>query len=492
MSAPATKRAPWLIERAQRTPERTAVEWLGGAVSFEQLAERTLRRASALQDRGVRRSDRVAALLPNGLDFVELFHAVDALGATLVPLNARLTVPELRFQLADAEPRILTQGTDAAGERAREAAARTGIPSVPIEALRSEGAPALETTPEETPVALLYTSGTTGEPKGALLSRRAMAASARASSEHLGTGPEDRWLACLPLYHVGGLSLLVRSALDGSPLVVHERFDASAVAARLAAGDVSGISLVPTQLERLLDTTRDRTAPAPLRIVLLGGAPVSTALEARAAAAGYPIAPTYGLTEASSQVATRTPGSARSGLTPLPGIALRILDEAGHPCAAADVGEIAVHGATVMSGYWRREPATCAVLRDGWLRAGDAGWLDAEGDLHVVDRRRDLIVSGGENVYPAEIERVLAGHPGVEEAAVRGVADAAFGERPVAWIVPRGEGVDATGLIAHCRNELAGYKIPIRFHAVESLPRNALGKLLRRALEEPSASEGAG
>jgi O-succinylbenzoic acid--CoA ligase len=292
----------------------------------------------------------------------------------------------------------------------------------------------------------------------------------------------------MPLFHVGGLSIVVRSVLFGGPIRLHSRFDAALVSDALDDGDIAGISLVPTMLSRLLDHRGPRPAPAGLQVLLLGGAAASPELLARARFAGYPVCPTYGLTEATSQVATarpQRPGAARpSPMLPLPGVAVRIVVD-GQDAAAGEPGEIVVGGPTVMQGYLDDPAATALALRDGWLHTGDIGFLDDSGGLHVLDRRDDLIVSGGENVYPAEIEAVLVGHPSVAEAGVSGVPDADLGSRVVAWIVASdATTVDPQALAAFCRAHLAGFKCPREFRFVSALPRTAAGKLQRRLLTD--------
>jgi O-succinylbenzoic acid--CoA ligase len=241
-------------------------------------------------------------------------------------------------------------------------------------------------------------------------------------------------------------------------------------------------------LSRLLDHRGARPAPAGLQVLLLGGAAASPELLARARFAGYPVCPTYGLTEATSQVATARPprtGAARPApMLPLPGVDVRIVAE-GEEAAAGEPGEIVVGGPTVMQGYLDDPAATALALRDGWLHTGDIGFLDDAGGLHVLDRRDDLIVSGGENVYPAEIEAVLVGHPAVAEAGVAGIADEDLGSRVVAWIVVNDAAtVDSQALAEHCRARLAGFKRPREFRFVSALPRTAAGKLQRRRLPD--------
>jgi O-succinylbenzoic acid--CoA ligase len=272
--------------------------------------------------------------------------------------------------------------------------------------------------------------------------------------------------------------------LAGSSVVLHQQFSPEAVNADLDARGVTGISVVGTMLKRILDTRTNSDPPSSLECVLVGGGPAPESLLGAARVAGFPVAPTYGLTEAASQVATRLPSdSVDAGLRPLPGTEIEIQDEAGRTLPNDQPGEICVRGDTVTKGYWNQPVATREVLHDGWFHTGDIGSVDRDGRLFVHDRRSDLIVSGGENVYPAEVESVLLEHPAIAEAGVAGRADGIFGARPVAWLVATDEDVpDSRALIAHCRSKLAGYKCPVEFFWVRSLPRTATGKLLRRKL----------
>jgi len=333
---------------------------------------------------------------------------------------------------------------------------------------------------------LIYTSGTTGTPKGVLLSHRNLFWSAIGSAMHLGVMPQDRWLVCMPLFHVGGLSILLRSALYGSAAILHERFDPDAVNRALDEQGVTLVSWVPTMLARVLEARGQRPAPRSLRCVLLGGGPAPRGLIERARSLGFPIAATYGLTEASSQVATQLPtrdvSEGASGLRALYGVELETIDEDGKSVRGRP-GEILVRGPSVMEGYWRRPLETERALRGGWLHTGDLGILDADGTLEVLQRRGDLIISGGENIYPSEVEQVLLEHPAVREAAVAGRTDADYGQRPVAWlVVAPGEPLDLAELRGFCAERLAGYKIPVDFKRVDALPRNAAGKLVRERI----------
>jgi O-succinylbenzoic acid--CoA ligase len=338
---------------------------------------------------------------------------------------------------------------------------------------------------------VLYTSGTSGRPKGAILTFASLIASARAQARLLGPSePSDRWLLCMPLFHVGGLSILIRSALAGSAVVLYERFEVERVSEALEREGITHVSFVATMLTRVLEHRRARRAPESLRCVLLGGGPASSALLEQAIGLGYPIAPTYGLTEAASQVATRPPQvpvgpgeDPAAGLRPLPGVELRIVDEGRRVLGPGAVGEIEVRGPIVMAGYLDDPAASARALRDGWLSTGDLGWLDSAGGLRVLDRRADLIISGGENVYPAEVEAVLTAHPQVAEAGVVGLDDPVFGQRPYAFVVWRGEAeLEVEILLRWCRDRLAAFKRPVGIQAIESLPRTASGKLIRRSL----------
>jgi len=308
--------------------------------------------------------------------------------------------------------------------------------------------------------------------------------SAMGSLLNLGLRAEDGWLACLPLFHVGGLAIVLRSAIYGIPIILHDGFEPAAVNTAIDEEKVSIISVVSVMLQRMLAERGARPYPPTLRCVLLGGGPAPQPLLEECARRGLPVTQTYGLTEAASQVATLAPEDA-----------LRKLGSAGKPLFPTElminapdttgVGEILVRGPTVSPGYWRDPEATAQTLREGWLHTGDLGYLNEEGYLYVVDRRDDLIISGGENIYPSEVEAVLLAHPAVAEVGVMGIDDAQWGQAPIAFIKLReGEAASADALRAFCQDRLAKYKIPKRFEFVARLPRNAAGKLLRRELKK--------
>lgn len=470
----------WLMHRAAVMPAAEALVANGRRLTYGALDAAVDGLAGALAARGVRAGERVAVVAWNSLEFAEAVHAVPRLGAVLVLLNPRLSAAELAWQLQDARPSaVLTQGAAEAVTRA--AAAQSGLPEpfrLPLAPQRLAAGARHDAHELAAVHSILYTSGTTGRPKGAMLTFGNHFASASASAFNLGVMPGDRWLACMPLFHVGGLAILLRSAIYGTAAVVHETFEPAAVAEALRAERITLLSVVPTMLRRLLDVSPGE-APRQLRAVLVGGGPVPLPLLEEALARGYPVVQTYGLTEAASQVATLVPSEAAahpgSAGQPLLTTRVRVDGPPGEP------GEILVAGPTVTPGYFGRPEATARALRDGWLHTGDIGRLDQRGFLYVLDRRDDLIVSGGENVYPAEVEGVLLTHPDVEAAAVVGVPDGTWGQVVAAAIVAR-PAFDPGTLDSWLRERLAGYKVPRRVVIVDALPLTANGKVQRHAV----------
>jgi o-succinylbenzoate---CoA ligase len=476
----------WLLARARATPERLALRHEGVDWSYAALAQLAERVAGGLVARGVGAGAHVGALLPNGVLYAAAVHALAHLGAVLVPLNTRLTAGELAWQLAAAGVSLLlySQETEALAAAVREmtAVARQDVAALPACAPAPPPAP-LELDGLQ---AIVFTSGTSGRPKGAMLSHGNHFWSATASAYHLGLLPDDRWLSVLPLYHVGGLAVLFRSCLYGTAAVLQEGFDLETVSRSLNEEGITLVSLVPTMLYRLLAR---QSWPAQLRLVLLGGAAASPELLAQAAETGVPVATTYGLTEASSQVATLLPEGVRrkpgSVGRPLLFCEVRIVDEDGEPLPSGQHGEVVVRGPAVMAGYYGEPEATARVLRDGWLHTGDIGYLDRDGDLWLVQRRSDIIVSGGENVYPAEVEAALRAHPGIAAAAVAGLPDPEWGERVAALVVPApGTRLEPAELLAFLHGRLAGYKLPRTLRVVAALPQTASGKIARAAVRE--------
>jgi len=484
----------WVARRASTHADTVAVECGDECLTYRELDARAGSAAAALAAHGLREGERVALLLANGIEFAVFVHAVPRAGGVLTLVNARLTSGEIAWQLRDSAARILV--TDAEHDAlAREAAAQASVDVIDADDARWVESPPREgavEVPFDRPHSVIYTSGTTGRPKGAVLTHGNFYWSAVGSADNLGVRADDRWLACLPLYHVGGLSILLRSAIYGTAAVIHERFDAERTVRALREERVSLLSVVTVMLERMLPLDGEGF-PASLHAVLLGGGSAPRPLLEAAAARGVPVLQTYGLTESTSQVATLASADALRKLgsagLPLAGTTVRIEVAAESGSASAEpheVGEILVAGPTVCAGYLNRPDASAEAIRDGWLHTGDLGYLDEEGYLYIADRRDDLIVTGGENVYPAEVESALLAHPGVGECVVVGVPDARWGAQVAAVVLPAtGAEVDAATLEAHARTQLAGYKVPRRFVFVdEPLPRTASGKLQRHLVRE--------
>jgi len=452
----------WLARQAAARPEHPALEIDGARVTFHALAAGVDHLARRLCGRGA----RVATLLPNGLALVELVHAVPRAGGALVLLDPRLTPAEAARQAAHARADLVVgDGEAAAVARAAGAAHLTPAALADLPPAPRGPEPVLDL---DAPHTIVFTSGTSGVPRPVTLTAANHFWSAAGSMARLGVERDDRWLACLPLTHVGGLAVLLRSAIAGTTVVLHRRFDAAAVARALVEDRITMVSLVPTMLARVLDRLDGR--PPALRCVLLGGAGAPPALLAAARARGLPVAPTYGLTEAASQVATLAPDEPADE----PG-------EVGAPLWPTEVrvgpeGEILVRGPTLAAGH---------LDPHGWLHTGDAGRLLPGGRLVVVGRRDDVIVTGGEKVDPAEVEAALLQHPGIAEAAVAGVPDPQWGQAVAAWVVPRaGARPTLAELRDACRARLAPYKLPQRIALVDALPRTASGKVRRAALRE--------
>ncbi len=449
--------------------------------------------ARALAQRGVGEGDRVAALSRNGIEYVSIVHAVARLGAALVPLNVRLTTDELGWQLQQVGATVLAYDDTHASTAellGRYSATQRAVPLSELVARSEEGGESYRDRVDLSAThTIIYTSGTTGRPKGAELTYGNHLWSAVGSALTLGVRSDDRWLACMPLFHVGGLGILMRGALYGITVVLHESFDPAAVNRSIDEDGVTIISVVANMLQRMLEERRDRPYPPTLRCVLAGGGPLPQPLLEQCARRGVPVAQTYGLTEACSQVATLDPADALRKLgsagKPLMPTELRIVGVGGTATAPGEAGEIVVRGPTVSPGYFVGPGKIEPLLRDGWLRTGDLGYLDDEGYLYVLDRRDDLIISGGENVYPAEVEAALQAHPDVAEAGVVGLPDPRWGQTVVATIVPRpGSALTSDDIAAHCEGRLAPYKRPKRVRFADSLPRNAAGKLVRHRLRD--------
>jgi len=435
----------WLAQRSQSCPEHTALVADGVEVIYAELEAESTWVARRLAAQGVRRGSKVALTMRPGREQVVLIHALMKVGAVLVPLSPRLTAAERIELIATEEPTI-----------------DLGDPG---ELTQTEAdLPLLGEHDMDDVVCRVLTSGSAGAPSPVGLTYGNFLWSAVGSAFNIGVQPDDRWLCCVPLSHVSGLSIAMRSVIYGTTMVLHDGFDADRVAATLKDGGITVVSLVTTMLTRLLEVGADLRGP---RAILVGGGPVPEEPLEQAIAGGATVVQTYGLTETCSQVTTLAPADAR-----------RKLGSAGRPLLTTHLriqdGEILVQGPTVAPG---RADA------DGWLHTGDLGRIDEEGFLYVEDRIDDVIRSGGENVVPAEVEKVLLRHPAVADAAVIGREDPEW-QQAVTAVVVLQSGSEATPdeLRRHCAEALAGFKVPKRVELAAALPRTPSGKLMRRAL----------
>lgn len=458
--------ASFLAASAQRHPRRAALVLKDRALTYSELRRHGQRAAAALSDSGVGSGGCVAAVCRSMQSLAWIACGASWLGAALLPLNPALS-PARRDRLRTAAGADLTLADHP----------REGIAPWPPFA----GAFAENQATDMAPAALqpdaieliIATSGSGGDPKGVMLSSRNLEASVGACAAVLPLAPGDVWLACLPLHHIGGMAIVYRCAAAGATLVLHEGFDPEAVLADLKRRRVSHISLVPAMLARLLDRSGDGAPPESLRCALAGGGELSVALLRRARRAGWPVMPTYGLSEACSQVATlrSPPENWRAGDVghPLPGVAVQIAD-----------GRIRVRGATVMAGYANPRRRSGQGVVDGWFETSDLGRMDADGRLTVLGRDDDVLVSGGVNVHPAQVEEVLAACPGVAAVAVTGRKHEVWGDQLVALVQG---GASPQALDAWCRERLPAALRPREYLRVDALPHTPMGKLDRRGLK---------
>jgi O-succinylbenzoic acid--CoA ligase len=451
--------------------------------------------AGRLADFGIGPGDHVGVLMSNDVRYVWLVHAAKRLGAVLVPLNAKQTAHELagRIERADLSTLVCSAETEAT---AVEAVADADVPVVSVDSAEHGAVDAFEHADsvafdhydwsESDPLVLMFTSGTTGSPKGVRLTMGNVLWSAIASAFRIGIDPDDRWLVTLSLYHMGGLAPLYRSTLYGTTVVLRESFEAGNAADDVARYDVTGISLVPVMLRRMLDARG--TLADSLRFVLLGGAPASMELLERCRNYSVPVYPTYGMTETSSQVATATPREAFANLgtvgRPLFWTNVTVRDESGEEVPRGETGELVVSGPTVTDGYYGDPEATADAFDDHGFWTGDVGYRDEDGRLWILNRKDDRIITGGENVDPGEVVDVLRSHPDVQDAAVVGVSDPEWGQAVAALVERKTGGVSSSDLVAHAHEQLAGFKVPKFVAFCDELPRTVSGTVERETVRE--------
>ena len=487
----------WIERHAAFTPRKAALRFAGEDLTYAEFALRIERTAAFLTGLGIQPADRVAFLGLNNPLLLVLLFACARLGAMLVPLNWRLAPPEHAWMLADCSPRALIvepafhehvagfqRDTSSPKLISLGAAPKGWVSWDELSAPVGAGAPRLGH--EDSPLVLCYTSGTTGVPKGVVLTQRALAWNAVNSTHLHSMTSEDRVLTTLPLFHVGGLNIQTTPAFHaGASVFLHAKFDPEATIDALEAERITLTVLVPAQLVAMMESPRWQAADfSSLRMIVTGSTIVPEAFVRKVGARGVPVVQVYGSTETCpiagyvpAQDWSRKAGSA--GL-PAPHCGLRVIDEQGRDLPRGQDGEILVHGPNVMAGYWNAPERTREALEDGWYRSGDIGHFDDDGYLYVASRKTELIISGGENVDPAEVERILLESSSIQDACVIGRPDARWGEIVVAAVVLKaGVRMTEAEVGALFDGRLARYKHPREIHFVSSLPRNALGKVQR-------------
>ncbi|ROS01913.1 O-succinylbenzoate-CoA ligase [Sinobacterium caligoides] len=478
--------------------------------TFAELNERSNRVAQMLLAQGVKAGDRVATLLKNGSEFIETYYAIAKIGAVMVPVNWRLVAAEVAYIFADSGAETLLYDAEFDGVidevvRGETTAIknwlRVNVPELPAtpysldyEAMVTSSANTEPTIGafDDDLLFIMYTSGTTGSPKGAMHSHNNMMWAQLTSLTTADMRAGDRFLLPLPMFHVGCLVPVSQLVHRGATGIILRDLDMAAMFRAIEQERVTIFMAVPMILQFMLMTPeREQYSMETVRWIATGAAPVPVAMIEQWQALGVAIYQAYGLTESCGPGTLLLPQDAIDKVgscgRPQMHTELKVVDEQGKRIAAGsdEVGELCLAGNHIMLGYWNNPEATAEALRDGWLHTGDLCRIDAEGCVTICDRKKDMLISGGENIYPAELENVLAGHGKVQEVAVIGIASEKWGETPLAIVVLMpGEEAEEEELIGHCREHLAGYKVPQCYAFVTTLPRNASGKLLKPQLRQ--------
>ena len=506
MIGPDTNIGHFVSKRALLSPDREAIvdADAGRRYTFAEFEVGVNRTANLLRGLGVGSGDRVGLLMMNSIEFEESFFAIAKLGAVIVPLNWRLVPDELAFILSDSGTSLLVFGselvdtvTDLHGRSTPvqewvQVGAGTAPWAVDYSQRHAEASaePVEEATDVDDLLYIMYTSGTTGVPKGVMHSHRTALWAILTVDATADTHFDDRYLVALPLFHVGALTPAVASVYAGVTQIIMRTFDPVRAWQLIDAERITTGLLVPAMLQFML-ATKDQAGEVEidqLRWMMSGASPVPVNLIKAFADMGIEIHQVYGLTESCGPACLISPDEAlaRAGST---GKAffftdVRVVDQDGHDVSADEPGEVIVRGPHVMLGYWNRPDATAETIRSGWLHTGDVAIVDKDGYVYIHDRIKDMIISGGENVYPAEIENVLLGHPKVADVAVIGVPSERWGESPLAVVVPSDDSLDEGELLAWCEGKLARFKQPRAAVFVEEIPRNPSGKALKRILRD--------
>jgi len=474
-------------------PDRPAIRRDDRAWTYGELNRAVQEMADTLILQGLGAGEHIALEFEprHSFEFTIALHALHRIGLLPVPISLALPPEERQRRRTQTlvELVLTSESLEPALSGRKKKGKSAGTPTLPDASGEEDEGDTLLARRLDAPAALCLTSGTTGAPRGAILTHGNFFWSALGSARNLGVRPGDTWLCCLPLHRVAGLSILTRSAAYGTAVLFHDTFDASAVHEAIDRGEATLLSLVPPMLERLLRTRGGRLFPTTLRAALIGGGPIPTALLEEAAELRLHALPTYGLTEAASQVTTLSLRQWPAGLAtagrPLPFVRVQVRAESGAAAGPEVEGEILVRGPTVMAAYFEDRESNAAAWDGPWFKTGDVGAWDAAGRLVVLDRRVDRIVVGGENVSPADVERVLALHPAVAEVCVVGIPAGAWGHEIAAAVTLRpGSDLTLDELRSFAATSLASFQVPRRLRVMDSLPRSSSGKLLRRTVRD--------
>jgi len=490
-----------LTESAERAPDATAIRLGEIELSYGEIDDRSARLATLLREKGVESGDRVGVMLPNVPEFPIAYYGVLRAGAVVVPMNVLLKRREIAFYLEDSGAKLLLAWHGFAAE-AREGAAEAGVELIEVEPAsfaatlaEREPTPGLVETAEDDTAVILYTSGTTGKPKGAELTHMNLFRNADVSSRRtceIAAG--DVVLGALPLFHSFGQTVGMNASMKvGACLTLVPKFDPAEALATMQRDSVTHFYGVPTMFGALLHhPERESYDTSSLRTCITGGAsmPVEV-LRGFEEAFGAIVLEGYGLSETSPVASSNHPEMERKAGsigTPLEGVEMQVVDENDNPVEQGEVGEIVIRGHNIMKGYWQRPDATAEAMRGGWFHSGDMARTDEDGYFYIVDRKKDMIIRGGYNVYPREVEEVLFEHPKIREAAVLGVPHDEWGEEIGAAVVLHdGEELDPAEVSAYVKERIAAYKYPRLVWFLDDLPKGPTGKILKREIEPPAS-----
>lgn len=484
----------WLLWRSTVSPHQLALEFGSVQWSYEKLQEKVSNLTGLLLSWGLRKRDRVGMLLKASEIYIATVHALARIGAVTIPLNVRQSPSELLWQLKDCDPalilydpalsdlkrRIEEESKDRTYRWKRSIELRTDTSHRPVEG-RSMNTTSLHS--------IVYTSGTTGIPKGVEITFSNLLWNAISFGIRHGASSSDRWLLVMPLYHVGGYTIIFRSLLHGSSIILHPGFEAVRVAESLDRDRITLVSFVATMLERVLKLHREPFSPD-LRLIFLGGSQTPSSLQRASLQRRLPVVLTYGMTETCSQVAISPIGSSadlgeNSYGTIFP-TRIAIKSEEALTSRSGKVGEILVRGPTVFRGYWRNPKVTSVAFKDGWFHTGDLGFLDGQGGIVVLGRKDDMMISGGENIYPSDVESSLLQHESIEDAVVIGRVDRRWGQRVEAVVKVKEDfhPPSASELTRFLRERVGSYKIPKVYYFWASIPKTLSGKTRREVVKE--------